>query len=84
MDERWAKYKDQLFNMSRVRSFRVDKIKKSGRDSEVMYVGDLDVTKGKPWVLFIDGHQPLEAFKSKPEALKLAEDMINGKYDLKS
>ena len=78
----WAKYKDMFLNVSEVRRFSIDKATFSKKSHEVgIYSGNVDVSKKKPWVLYAD-HEPIGAFTSDTAALKVAEDIISGKYDV--
>lgn len=76
--ERWFQYKNMILNIRQHRGFTVRKLRK-----DAMAYCDPEVnTKGKPWVLYLD-HTGIEAFKTKEEAMKLAEDIVTGKYDIK-
>lgn len=80
MNEHWVKYKDNILNLAVLPGFRVTK--GSSRKGEAMYTGDLEPDKSKPWILWA-GHEAVDGFASKPEALKVAEKMIRGDYDVK-
>ena len=77
----WVKYKDEYFNMSRIRGFRIDRWKKTG--DAVMYTGDLKVDKSRPFVVYADMHNPMATFKTKAEAHRFIEEILDGKYDVK-
>lgn len=80
--ENWIKYKDNIINLAQIQGFSVEKIP-SKRDGGAVaaYTDDLKPDKQKPWMLMA-GHQGIEVFKTKPEALKLAVDIVKGKYDI--
>lgn len=77
MEERWFKYKNSIMNLSRVNGFHVRKV-----DKDMMAYCDVGVSKMKKWMLSAD-HHGLDAFATKEEALRLAEAIISGKYDIK-
>ena len=82
MDGRWFRYKDAVFNLSEVRRFSIDRYKKT-QDGHI-YTGEIDTDrlKEKPYVLYVD-HEPIDHFKTKPEAEKVIENIIRGTYDVK-
>ena len=84
MNERWVKYKDIILNLSQIQGFRVERIRSSRSDGvqSSVYTDDLKPDKKKPWMLFA-GHQGIEIFATKPEALKLAERIVKGDYDIR-
>ena len=80
----WAKYKDFLLNVSEIKRFSIEKAtfsKGRSHDGIGIYTGNLVVKKSKPWVLYAD-HEPIAAFTSDTAALKVAEDIVTGKYDV--
>lgn len=84
MNERWIKYKDSIINIAQIQGFRVERIRSRGSDGAQagVYTDDLKPDKKKPWMLFA-GHQGIEVFATKPEALKLAERIVKGDYDVR-
>lgn len=82
MNERWVKYRDNIINLSQIQGFRVDRIRSRGDGGAGTYTDDLKPDKKKPWMLFA-GHQGIEVFATKPEALTLAERIIKGDYDMR-
>ena len=66
-----------------IRGFRIEKWKPTKSGESVVYVGDLNPTKQKPWVLFADHHEGIDIFATKPEAIRTAEMIAAGKYDIK-
>lgn len=84
MNEHWIKYKDNIINIARLSSFRVERWRKPPKDSQVSgvtYTGDLEPTKAKPYMLWA-GHEGIDTFASKKEALQTAEAIIKGEYDI--
>ena len=82
MDGRWFKYKDNIVNLEQIQSFRAERVTMSRGDAVAYGYSDVKPTKQKPWVLYA-GHQSLDCFKMKSEAMQVAEDIVKGKYDLK-
>ena len=74
--ERWAKYKDNIINMTQASVFNVRRVSKD------MLQYEISADKKKPWILSVE-HTSLDAFASKPEAMGVAEDIIKGKHDIK-
>lgn len=77
MEGRWFKYKNSVMNLNRVTGFHARKVEK-----DMVAYCDVGVSKTKKWILSAD-HQALEACASKEDALKLAESIIAGRYDIK-
>ena len=75
--ERWAKIKDKFVNMAIAPYVEVRKVEK-----EFSTYGGIDCSKGKNWVVFA-GHHACAATQKKPEAEKIARDLVEGAYDLK-
>lgn len=76
--DRWIKYKNNYFNLSTVRIMHVDRADKEMRQwNEKIGAG-----KEKPYILFID-HNGIAAFAKREEGEKVADDIINGRYDCK-
>ena len=79
--ERWIKYGSCRLNISQVRSLSVERMRKE----DIAYCAnmtDTRITKDKKWRLSAD-HTFIGAFKDKPEALRVADDIIDGRYDCK-
>ena len=76
--DRWAKYRDNYINLSVTRNFNVRKLDKE----EVAWRKDVGAGKTKPWVLYAD-HTSIDAFPDKQSALKVAENIVKGHYDVK-
>ena len=82
--EHWIQYKDNYINIGQAQNIRVEKqsfAKSTGQAVEARYWGDAKPTKDKPWVLVI-GHEGVGVFANKEEAMKVAEKMIKGDYDV--
>lgn len=82
MNEHWVKYKDSILNLAVLPGFRITRWKQSRKGEGVMYTGDLEPDKSKPHILWA-GHEAIDSFASKAEALEVAEKMIRGDYDVK-
>ena len=80
--ERWAKYKDNLINVSQVSGFSVRRLDK---DAVTMpHYKDMGASKSKKWLLFASSmHEALDAFTSKEDALRVAERIVKGDFDIK-
>lgn len=84
MNEHWIRYSDNILNIAQLSSFRVERWRKPPKSDGVQatqYTGDLEPNKAKPFMLWA-GHEGIDTFKTKTEALKVAEDIIKGKYDI--
>ena len=83
MNEHWIRYKDNIINIARLNSFRVERWRKRSKDEGMVsvYTGDLEPSKEKPYMLWA-GHEGLDTFKTKTEAFKVATDIIKGVYDI--
>lgn len=77
MEGHWFKYKSNIVNRARVTVFRAHKVEK-----EMLSYSEVGATKAKPWVLSAD-YTGLDAFKTKEEALRLAERIVKGEFDIK-
>lgn len=74
--ERWCKYKNQYINLGQARNIHVDRA-----DKEMQaWHEKIGASKKKPYILFID-HIGLDAFESRDVGMKVADDLIAGKYD---
>lgn len=74
--ERWAKIKDIYVNMAVAQYVEVRKV-----DKDFATYGGIDCGKGKNWIVFA-GHQACAAAQKKPEAEKIAKDLVEGVYDI--
>ena len=79
--ERWFKYKGNIINLGQIQSFSVERMSMRNGGVEAIYTDDLKPTKEKPYTLMA-GHHGIDVFKTKAEALQLAEDIVKGKYDI--
>lgn len=80
--EHWARYKDHVLNMSQIRGFSVRRI--DADEAQSSYYKDMGASKQKKWLLYAEGiHPAIGAFASKDEAMRVAIDIVSGKYDLK-
>ena len=80
--EHWIKYKDNILNIAGCRGFRIEKMmSKRNQNDAIAWTGDLKPTDDKRWMLFLD-HEGIEVFKTKDEAVQLAEQIVKGKYDI--
>lgn len=77
MEGRWFKYKNSVINLNKLTGFHARKVEK-----DMVAYCDVGVSKTKKWMLSAD-HHALDAFATKEDALKLAEAIISGKYDIK-
>ena len=77
MEGRWFKYNSVIMNLNQISGFHARKL-----DQDMLSWSDAGATKAKPWLLEAD-HRGIAAFASKDEALKLAERIIDGAYDIK-
>lgn len=84
MNEHWIRYKDNIINIARIQGFRVERWRKPPKSDGVaggVWTGDLSPSKDKPFMLWA-GHEGIDTFKTKTEALNTAEQIIKGKYDI--
>ena len=77
----WAKYKNSVMNLNRVTAFKVRKISKREAQGLVVH-SEVRIGKDEKWLLSAD-YMDLDAFKDKNAALRVAEDIVNGKYNVK-
>ena len=81
--ERWIEYKGMFFNIRQHHRFSVRKVsKKALREGAIYCDPENQPTEKKPWVLTLD-HTGVDIFPNKEAALKVARDMITGRYDVK-
>jgi len=73
----WFEYKGNIINLDNIEGFRIHKARKS----DVAHT-DINCKDGKLWILHA-GYTPLDSFKKKDEALRVARDILNGKHKVK-